>query len=759
MSCVWVAFGLFRACFGGGLRQDPRAASGRPVSPSLRALAIGACIVAGTVVSYGASATQVFTVTNTADGGAGSLRDAINQANAPTQPAPYTIDFNIDTATDPGCTGSPKVCTVAPATDLPPILEAGVTVDGFTQPGASANTAAFGDPTNAVYLVVIDGSGSTPGANGIEVGLPANVIIRGLSVVGWRNGIASTGGSVTQVSGNYIGLLPDGHTLKANSDTGIVCGSGCGQLVVGSTFGPLMPADRNVIAGSTRGIFHTSDFNVHVFGNYIGTDASGTLARPNGDGIVIQQSLGAGSEATGFNVVSGNTNHGILIASSNFGVLSSRIGTNAAGTAAVPNGSGVTFTSGGGDIGKSLASDPDPIVSGNTQAGITFAAGSGGQFNPLGVFNTLVGTDINLNPLANGGAGIVANGTFIVIGTSGLPSSANTIANNGGDGIDIADPTAASVAVGANSIYGNAGLGISFRPGLGPTPNDPGDTDTGPNGLQNHPVLTSASASAGQVTLVGTLNSDPNTPYIVELYGNDNCDPSGFGEGKYYLGAWDVETDATGNGSFIAVKPVAAGITVFTAFVTRNQLPHESSEFSNCVTIGAPPVLQSSASRKVHGAAGTFDLPLAATPLNPTTEPRIGPAQTIVFTYDKPITAATATITEGIATAGTPTFSGNAVVVGLTGVNNKQYVTVSLSNVASSDGGAGGSGSVRVGFLAGDVNQNRVVTVSDVVLVNAQIAHAVTAANFLKDVNATGTMTVGDKVIANANVTKALPAP
>ncbi len=53
--------------------------------------------------------------------------------------------------------------------------------------------------------------------------------------------------------------------------------------------------------------------------------------------------------------------------------------------------------------------------------------------------------------------------------------------------------------------------------------------------------------------------------------------------------------------------------------------------------------------------------------------------------------------------------------------------------------------SIRIGFLAGDVNQNRVVTVSDLVLVNAQIAHLVTAANYLKDVNATGTLTVSDK--------------
>ena len=167
----------------------------------------------------------------------------------------------------------------------------------------------------------------------------------------------------------------------------------------------------------------------------------------------------------------------------------------------------------------------------------------------------------------------------------------------------------------------------------------------------------------------------------------------------------------------------------------------------------------SAVSRKVHGGAGTFNMPLSAVATNPTTEPRQGPAQTIVFTFDKLISSATATVTEGAAAAGVPTFSGNDVVVDLTGVNNQQYVTVALTNVASVDGGTGGGGSVRVGFLLGDVNQNRVVTVADLGLVNAQLAQPVTAANYLKDVNASGTLTVADKGITNANLTKSLPAP
>ncbi len=165
------------------------------------------------------------------------------------------------------------------------------------------------------------------------------------------------------------------------------------------------------------------------------------------------------------------------------------------------------------------------------------------------------------------------------------------------------------------------------------------------------------------------------------------------------------------------------------------------------------------ASRKVHGGAGTFDLPLVLTPLNPTTEPRQGPTHTIVFTFDKPVVSGNAAVTEGVASVGTPTFNGAEMIVPLTGVGNAQYVTIAVSNVVAMDGSTGGAGSIRVGFLRADVNQNRVVAVSDLGLVNAQLAQAVSVSNYLRDVNASGTLTVADKSIANAALTTALPPP
>jgi hypothetical protein len=177
----------------------------------------------------------------------------------------------------------------------------------------------------------------------------------------------------------------------------------------------------------------------------------------------------------------------------------------------------------------------------------------------------------------------------------------------------------------------------------------------------------------------------------------------------------------------------------------------------------SPPVLQSAVLRRVHGAAGTFDLPLTLTTPptinhNPTTEPRSGTTHQIVLTYDKPLSTATVNVTEGTAVKNS-SLVGSTVVVNLTGVTNAQYVTVSLTSVGSTDGGTGGIGEARVGFLEGDVNQSRVVTVADLGLVNAQLAQPVTAANFLKDVNATGTLTVADKGITNSRLTNSLPTP
>ncbi len=176
-------------------------------------------------------------------------------------------------------------------------------------------------------------------------------------------------------------------------------------------------------------------------------------------------------------------------------------------------------------------------------------------------------------------------------------------------------------------------------------------------------------------------------------------------------------------------------------------------------TIPAPPVPVGAASRKAHGATGTFDLALSLTPASPTIEPRAGPAQTVVIAFDKAVTGATAAVVEGSATVGATTFGGSEVVVDLAGVANAQYVEIALTDVAAADGGTGGSGAVRIGFLAGDVNQSGAVTLADVLAVNAVLSQPVAAGNYLRDVNLSGTLSLADKLAANAKLALALPPP
>ena len=130
------------------------------------------------------------------------------------------------------------------------------------------------------------------------------------------------------------------------------------------------------------------------------------------------------------------------------------------------------------------------------------------------------------------------------------------------------------------------GLGIDLTPGgPGVTPNDDGDADTGPNGYQNFPVLTSVKVSAvsnDEVKITGSLDSRPSTTYEVEFFGNDALDPSGFGEGRYFLGATNVTTDASGHISFETVGfPLVPGALRVTA--TATDPLGNTSEFSTSI--------------------------------------------------------------------------------------------------------------------------------------------------------------------------------
>ncbi|HEY6187997.1 MAG TPA: DUF4394 domain-containing protein [Pyrinomonadaceae bacterium] len=526
---------------------------------------------------FGPSAAAAnFTVINTNDSGAGSLRQAILDANA--NPGPDTIDFNI-----PGA----GVQTITPATALPTITEA-VLIDGYTQPGSAGNSQP--DSDNAVLLIEINGANA--GANPCLRISSGSSTVRGLVInrcgaAGIR--LQAAGGNA--INGNFIGTDPTGTIKRANTGNGIELASSPNNSIGGVT-----PNARNLISGNnTHGI--AIDFNSPsntVSGNFIGTNAAGTAILGNGfQGISITSSGNTigGTTVGARNVVSGNTNGGGVTFSgstaTNNVVQGNYIGTDALGTASVPNSSGI-FTLGAASnnlIGGTVAGARN-VISGNT-LGLFLASTTGG------INTRLEGNFIGTN--AAGTAGIPnILGVYVTLGNSGnriggtAPGAGNVIAFNA-IGVDI-DPGATGNPILANSIFSND-IGIDLNAD-GVTPNDAGDTDTGGNNLQNYPVLTGATSVGGDTTITGTLNSTPGTSFRIEFFSNTTLNHTGFGEGQTFIGSTTVTTDASGNTSFTANTGSATPAGRFITATATNNVTNDTSEFSYGAQVNGPEAFQ-----------------------------------------------------------------------------------------------------------------------------------------------------------------------
>ncbi len=206
--------------------------------------------------------------------------------------------------------------------------------------------------------------------------------------------------------------------------------------------------------------------------------------------------------------------------------------------------------------------------------------------------------------------------------------------------------------LGGGGVLSSAEL---FDPGLGVT----GArrpiivTATNPVSLGATLVLSGTGFRGDSEASNGAYNSSPANIPVVQLLRIDNqqlawIDQSG--TSMFSNSAW----------SSAIVNGLQPGPHLLTMFV--NGIP-SASRLIGVVPSGSPPVLQGAVSRRAHGSVGTFDLPLSLVATNPTTEPRQGPTQTVVLTFNKPIAGATSAIAEGAATAGAPTYAGNDVVV------------------------------------------------------------------------------------------------
>ena len=177
-------------------------------------------------------------------------------------------------------------------------------------------------------------------------------------------------------------------------------------------------------------------------------------------------------------------------------------------------------------------------------------------------------------------------------------------------------------------------------------------------------------------------------------------------------------------------------------------------------TQSAPPpaqlLPQSVVSRRSHGGAGSFDIPLPLTG-TPGVECRNGSDLSIVLTFASAVSVGNVTVSSGTALVANPhPASGSTITVNLTGVSNAQRLSITLTGLSNDT--VSGDLVVPVQVLTGDVTGNGQVNASDKGQVQANAGAPLSAANFRCDVNCSGTISASDVGLVNAASGAAMPS-
>jgi len=400
--------------------------------------------------------------------------------------------------------------------------------------------------------------------------------------------LVNSGATGNLVQGNFVGTNAAGTGDLGNKLAGVTLDKAPNNTIGGTT-----AAARNLISGNDDVgvcIINAGATENLVQGNYIGTDVTGTADLGNvGQGVLIRTAANntIGGTATGAgNLISGNDKDGVIILTSGATgnlVQGNFVGTNAAGTAAVPNTlAGVTISGGVGNTVGGTTVAARNLVSGNADAGICIISNASDNI----VQGNYVGVDVTgVADLGNAGPGVfLANTSDNTIGGTAADAG-NLIAFNRKAGIALASGSGNTFR--ANRITGNTHLGITLSDTITVTANDIDDADVGPNGLQNFPLLTSAISSGSNTTVIGAFNSAPNANYTLEFFANTACDASGYGEGHTLLGAITVITDGVGNEAISFVLNTAIPLAQFIT-ATATDANGNTSEFSACVAVTGP---------------------------------------------------------------------------------------------------------------------------------------------------------------------------
>ena len=570
----------------------PTPASGHSSLPRRIALLALSLLVCATTAHA-----ALLTVTTTADSGPGSLRQAILDANAAS--GADNIAFAIPAASDGGCEAASGVCTITPTSSLPGITDA-LVIDGYTQPGASINTHSVESRLGLDSVLKVELSGTLIDAV-LRIETP-DVTVRGLvinHVQGFGIDVSLPAGGAVTIEGNYIGTDAGGTRAIRGSTTaaGIRAGR-TGAITIGGT----TPAARNLIAGVYGGVFTYEDLAPTIQGNLFGTDASGTLPLSNSAYAIYANPLTVaavvgGQQPGAGNLIWADAGSAVTIT----GGVGNLVQGNLIGTDVSGSGT-IAHTPSGNNFGVVLLNATDSLIGGTAATARNIISGfSGTGLEVSNIVGTVgpgnnriegnyIGTDIGGTlDRGNGGIGVwIAGSPGTVLGGY-EPGAGNVIAFTKPVGTA---QTGAGVLIGAgvgqsiihNSIHSNASIGIDLAVNGGAdgvTPNDPGDSDTGANNLQNYPLIASASVAVGSATVSGTINSSPGAALQLDFFANVACSPSGNGEGRTFIGSTDVTTDAGGDAAFGPLSlAVPDGEGVITA--TATNAGGDTSEFSPC---------------------------------------------------------------------------------------------------------------------------------------------------------------------------------
>ena len=592
--------------------------------------------------------------------GACTLRAAMEEANWSV--GEDTITFNIAGA-------GPHVIAPNPI-PLPEITDP-VIIDGYSQPGTSENTAAFGVAGDAQIKIEIDGRGVTTGGpcggflqkHGLCI-TANNSMIRGLAIYGFPTyGVFSRGNNNT-IAGNYIGLASDGSLLAGNGSYGILTGNTASSPSSNTIIGGPNPGDRNVVAGNASGqVASFATLGSIIQGNVIGVDPSGTTDLTLSNGILVGANSTKSAEAlVDSNLVSG-TSVGIYVLGNSPGVVitSNRIGTDITGSFAIPNVAGGVnvFDTHGVTIGRPGEGN---LISGNGGQGITISRSNNTtiQANLIGVNSS--GTSV----LGSGNDGIFVSGsgnvpTNNLIGGTGI-GEGNLIAGSNRHGIQIQQTdgdviVGNFIGVGSDGIspLGNGTYGIELSVGAKNSVIEM-NTIKFNNGAGVHAGYYSATGNtitANTIDLNGGLGIDlPNTLLITPVVTEVRVSAGATKVTGSLTDAYMVEYDEFGEVVAVSSTPnlVLAANTTFTLDFYSSPLPDPSGSGEGALFLGTDQVTTDS----VGNAIFSSTLPTAASIGHTITATMTGPhGQTSEFSNGIEATFLIETF-EGISVTDTP---------------------------------------------------------------------------------------------------------